>query len=106
DSARCIVTFWCLMAFIASGYEHSVANMTPLLLALIGNHPETASLGGIAWTLAWVTLGHIAGGAVLAAGAHRAAAPPPRLAPAAVPAAAAEREPGTRPALDASAARP
>ncbi|GAA0225381.1 nitrite transporter NirC [Castellaniella daejeonensis] len=106
DSARCIVIFWCLMAFIASGYEHSVANMTLLLLALIGNHPETVSLGGMAWNLAWVTLGNIVGGAVFVAGAYRAASPAPMLAPAAVPAAAAEREPGTRPALDASAARP
>ena len=88
------------MAFVASGYEHSVANMTLLLLALAGNHPETVSLGGMAWNLAWVTLGNIVGGAVFVAGAYRAASPAPMLAP------AAEREPGTRPALDASAARP
>jgi nitrite transporter NirC len=39
DSAKCIVIFWCLLAFIASGFEHSVANMTLLGLALAGNHP-------------------------------------------------------------------
>src|SRR2546426_455789 len=43
DSAKCIVIFWCLLAFIASGFEHSVANMTLLGLSLVGNHPATGS---------------------------------------------------------------
>src|SRR5437899_4888275 len=30
DSAKCIVIWWCLLAFIACGFEHSVANMTVL----------------------------------------------------------------------------
>src|SRR5262252_3623143 len=30
DAAKCIAIFWCLYAFIASGFEHSVANMTLL----------------------------------------------------------------------------
>ncbi|HSQ03757.1 MAG TPA: formate/nitrite transporter family protein [Burkholderiales bacterium] len=70
DSAKCIVIFWCLLAFIACGFEHSVANMTLLGLALAGNHPETVSLAGAAWNLAWVTLGNIVGGAVFVAGAY------------------------------------
>ena len=70
DSAKCIVIFWCLLAFIASGYEHSVANMTLLGLALAGNHPETVSLAGFAWNLAWVTAGNAVGGAVFVAGAY------------------------------------
>ncbi|WP_323018773.1 formate/nitrite transporter family protein [Castellaniella sp.] len=73
DSARCIVIFWCLLAFVGSGYEHSVANMTLLLLALAGNHPDTVSLGGMFWNLGWVTLGNIVGGAVFVAGAYRIA---------------------------------
>jgi nitrite transporter NirC len=73
DSAKCIVIFWCLLAFIASGYEHSVANMTLLLLALAGNHPESVSLAGLGWNLMWVTLGNIVGGAVFVAGAYRIA---------------------------------
>jgi nitrite transporter NirC len=75
DSARCIVIFWCLMAFIACGYEHSVANMTLLLLALIGHHPDTVSLGGMAWNLGWVTLGNLVGGGLFVAGAYWAASP-------------------------------
>jgi len=103
DSARCIVIFWCLMTFIACGYEHSVANMTLLLLALAGNHPETVSLGGMAWNLAWVTLGNIVGGAVFVAGAYRAASPARAGLPVQAP--AAIRDPGARPALDTPAAR-
>jgi len=70
DSAKCIVIFWCLLAFIACGFEHSVANMTLLGLALAGNHPETVSVAGAAWNLLWVTLGNIVGGAVFVAGAY------------------------------------
>ena len=85
DSAKCIVIFWCLLAFIASGFEHSVANMTLLGLALAGNHPEAVSLAGAAWNLAWVTLGNIVGGAVFVAGAYHVATfgfPRPVAAPA------------------------
>jgi nitrite transporter NirC len=70
DVAKCVVIFWCLLAFIASGFEHSVANMTVLGLALAGNHPESVSLAGFGWNLAWVTLGNAIGGAVFVAGAY------------------------------------
>jgi len=63
DSAKCIAIFWCLFAFIACGYEHSIANMTLLTLALIGNHPDTVSIGGMVHNLIWVTLGNIVSGA-------------------------------------------
>lgn len=76
DSAKCIVIFWCLLAFIACGYEHSVANMTLLMLALAGNHPDSVSLIGMGWNLLWVTLGNIVGGAVFVAGAYRLASGP------------------------------
>ncbi len=71
DSAKAIVIFWALFAFISSGYEHSVANMTLLSLALIGDHPETVSLFGMANNLLWVTIGNIIGGALfLSVGYH------------------------------------
>ncbi len=47
DAAKAIVIFWCLLAFIASGYEHSIANMTIFIIALLGEHPETVSLAGM-----------------------------------------------------------
>ena len=89
DSARCIVISWCLLAFIACGFEHCVANMTLLLLALAGNHPETVGWAGLAWNLGWVTLGNIVGGAVFVGGAYWAASPAARAVEASVPEGAA-----------------
>ena len=62
DTARCIVIFWCLFAFIALGFEHSVANMTLLLAALAGAHPETVNWYGFGHNLLWVSLGNVIGG--------------------------------------------
>jgi nitrite transporter NirC len=63
DTAKCIVIFWCLYAFIASGFEHSVANMTLFSIALLAPHPPTVTLAGMGWNLVWVTLGNIVSGA-------------------------------------------
>ena len=65
DTAKCIIIFWCLFAFIATGFEHSVANMTLFSVALLSEHPETVSLAGAARNLAWVTLGNTFSGAIL-----------------------------------------
>jgi len=65
DAAKCIAIFWCLFAFIASGYEHSVANMTIFAVALLAEHPATITVGGMFYNLFWVTLGNIVGGAGL-----------------------------------------
>ncbi|NOU51939.1 nitrite transporter NirC [Pseudoalteromonas sp. JBTF-M23] len=62
DIARCISIFWCLLCFIASGYEHSVANMTIFSLALMGPTIEGISLSGAGLNLLWVTLGNTLGG--------------------------------------------
>ena len=67
DSARCIVVFWCLFTFIASGYEHCVANMALLSIALMGEHTSAVSVLGLAHNLLWVTFGNIIGGAVFVA---------------------------------------
>jgi nitrite transporter NirC len=63
DTAKCIAIFWCLYAFIASGYEHSIANMTLLTVALLAPHPENVTWGGMGWNLLWVTLGNVVSGA-------------------------------------------
>jgi nitrite transporter NirC len=70
DSGKAIVIFWCLFAFISSGYEHSVANMTLLSIALLGEHPETVSLAGMSHNLLWVTIGNIIGGALFMGGGY------------------------------------
>ncbi len=64
DAAKCIFIFWCLMGFIASGYEHSVANMTLLSLALIADQSGAITVSGVMHNLFWVTIGNIIGGSV------------------------------------------
>jgi nitrite transporter NirC len=34
DAAKLLLIFWCLFAFIGSGFEHSIANMTLLAIPL------------------------------------------------------------------------
>jgi nitrite transporter NirC len=63
DTAKCIAIFWCLYAFIASGFEHSIANMTIFAIALFAPHPDTVTWAGMAWNLVWVTLGNVVSGA-------------------------------------------
>lgn len=90
DAAKAIMIFWCLFAFIASGFEHSVANMTLFAIALLGQHPDTVSIGGMFYNLFWVSLGNIVAGVVFMAlgywQANGKAAAAPAPAPAAVPA--------------------
>jgi nitrite transporter len=81
DTAKCIAIFWCLYAFIASGFEHSVANMTLLSIALLIDHPTSVSLAGLGWNLLWVTIGNaIAGAGIMGVGywaASRTTSPSP-----------------------------
>lgn len=64
DTAKCIAIFWCLFAFISSGYEHSVANMTVFSLALLSPAVDGITLAGAAHNLFWVTFGNTVGGAL------------------------------------------
>jgi nitrite transporter NirC len=82
DAAKCIVIFWCLYAFIASGFEHSVANMTLLSIALLAEHPATVSLAGFGWNLLCVTIGNAIAGAGIMGLGYWAASREPATAPA------------------------
>lgn len=64
DGAKLVVLWWSLLAFVATGFEHSVANMTIFGIGLFAHVPEAtmANLGANLW---WVTLGNIVGGGVL-----------------------------------------
>lgn len=91
DAAKCIMIFWCLFAFIASGFEHSVANMTLFAIALLGNHPDTITIGGMFYNLLWVSIGNVIAGVVFMAAAYwqaNGSAAPAKLAenPVAIPA--------------------
>ncbi len=67
DSGKLIMIFWCLFAFITTGFEHSIANMTLFTVALLQPAHEAVSVGGFLYNLVVVTLGNIAGGAVFVA---------------------------------------
>lgn len=64
ETAKIIMIFWCLFAFITSGFEHSVANMTLLSVAVMIPHKASVSLSGFAYNLTAVTLGNFVGGAI------------------------------------------
>lgn len=62
DGAKLALIWWCLFAFIGSGFEHSIANMSLLGIALFGNAAvEGLSWGGYFYNLLWVTLGNTLG---------------------------------------------
>ncbi|WP_419724532.1 formate/nitrite transporter family protein [Terrisporobacter petrolearius] len=65
DTAKILMIFLCLFAFITSGFEHSVANMTIFSVALISPAIQGATLAGAIYNLAAVTLGNIVGGALV-----------------------------------------
>ena len=82
DTAKCILIFWCLYAFIAAGFEHSVANMTVFCVALFSDHPESITALGAARNLVLVTAGNAVSGALIMGagywcGASRPVAEPP-----------------------------
>lgn len=64
DAAKLGVIFWAIFAFVASGFEHSVANMFVFALALIADHPADITLAGAIHNEIFVTAGNLIGGAV------------------------------------------
>ena len=65
DSAKLIMIFWCLFAFIASGFEHSIANQSLLSMAMFLPHGPEVSLTGFIHNQLFVTAGNIVGGGVM-----------------------------------------
>ncbi|MCW6108947.1 formate/nitrite transporter family protein [Clostridium sporogenes] len=70
EVGKLIMIFWCLFAFISSGFEHSVANMTLLSIALFIPHGLGISISGLAYNLIFVSLGNIIGGALFVGAAY------------------------------------
>jgi len=65
ETAKLIMVFWCLFAFIGSGYEHSIANQSLMSLALLLPHGPEVSLTGFIHNQVFVTLGNMVGGGVM-----------------------------------------
>lgn len=62
DAARLVVLWWGLVAFVAPGFEHSVANAAAFGLAVLAGDAGWSDL----WrNLAWTVPGNVVGGAVI-----------------------------------------
>lgn len=67
ESGKLIMIFWCLFAFITSGFEHSIANMTLLTIGLLSPFGEQISTVGYFYNIFVVTLGNMVGGILFVA---------------------------------------
>jgi nitrite transporter len=92
DAAKLGVLWWGLLAFIGSGFEHSIANVTTFSLAALDG---SAGWGALVRNLAWTVPGNIVGGGLVvglgyawigAGNRQRAAAPAPLPRPVTSPA--------------------
>lgn len=81
DGAKLALIFWCLLAFVGSGFEHVVANMTVFSLGMFEGVKQ-ATIGAFATNLLLVGLGNLVGGGLLVGasygflGRRKTAAPP------------------------------
>ena len=62
DAAKLIVLFWGLLAFVASGFEHSVANMTVFSLGALAHVGTWSELSR---NLLWTIPGNLVGGGLI-----------------------------------------
>lgn len=67
DGAKMFAMMLFVFCFFISGYEHSIANMCTFAIALVVDHPDTISWGGVFYNLIPVTIGNVIGGGVLMA---------------------------------------
>ncbi len=70
DAAKIMLIFWCLFAFIGTGFEHSVANQSFLGMALFLPHGAEVSWGGFWYNQVFVVLGNIVGGGIFVGGLY------------------------------------
>lgn len=62
DAAKLAVLWWALLAFIAAGFEHSIANMTIFGIAALQG---TVGWGDLASNLVWTVPGNVVGGGLI-----------------------------------------
>ncbi len=70
ETAKILLISLCLFAFIGSGFEHSVANMSLLAIGLFAKTGADVGWAGYFYNLLWVTLGNTLGGVLLAGAYH------------------------------------
>jgi nitrite transporter NirC len=64
EVAKLIMIFWCLFAFITSGFEHSIANMTLLAIGLFIPHTAGVTWSGYVYNIGLASLGNMIGGII------------------------------------------
>lgn len=68
ETGKLLMIFWCLFAFITTGFEHSIANMTLLTISLFNPMDNPAiNFGGWIYNLILVSIGNMLGGIILVA---------------------------------------
>ena len=75
DAAKIMLIFWCLFAFIGTGFEHSIANQSLLGMALFLPHAEAVSWTGFAYNQVLVALGNMVGGGIFVGALYWLASP-------------------------------
>lgn len=64
ESGKLIMVFWCILIFMGCGFEHCIANMSIIGVAVF-NHGVT--LGQYFYNILWATVGNVIGGVVFVA---------------------------------------
>lgn len=67
DMAKLFLIFILIFAFIATGFEHVVANMSLLAIPLFHGGIEEVTIGGFIYNMVPVTIGNILGGGIFVA---------------------------------------
>lgn len=70
ESGKFIMMLLCVLAFFTAGFEHSIANMGLLSMALLFPHGAGITLGGFFYNLGVATIGNIIGGGLLVGGLY------------------------------------
>ncbi len=61
EVAKLVMIFWCLFAFITSGFEHSIANMTLLTIGVLEPLETGITLSGYFYNILVVSAGNVIG---------------------------------------------
>ncbi|HNA86446.1 MAG TPA: formate/nitrite transporter family protein [Nitrospira sp.] len=70
DTAKILLIFWCLFAFIGTGFEHSIANQSLLGMALFLPHDVTVTWAAFWYNQLFVVLGNLVGGGLFVGGLY------------------------------------
>ena len=67
ETAKLIMVFWCILVFMVCGFEHSIANMSIIGVALFNPSATGVTVAAYANNVIWVTVGNVIGGFVFVA---------------------------------------